>query len=162
METAPSSPDWLKGSVCACSRRRPLVFLLRPLVRGCPDVGVGQVVGLLVRQLVGQASRSRGGDPVAAYNHSADHARRCLGGWKASQMTWTLPEPMLTDAVRSPALPASSAAEPKWGGFRATLSVNNGQVVLRSRRGTQTPPAFPEVVAGAAQLPDATALDGVM
>ncbi|MFG2351840.1 ATP-dependent DNA ligase [Streptomyces phaeochromogenes] len=75
-------------------------------------------------------------------------------------MTWTLPEPMLTDAVRSPALPASSAAEPKWDGFRATLSVDDGQVVLRSRRGTQMAPAFPEVVAGAAQLPDATALDG--
>jgi hypothetical protein len=33
-------------------------------------------------------------------------------------------------------------------------------VVLRSRRGTQMAPAFPEIVAGAAQLPDATALDG--
>ncbi|WAU78587.1 hypothetical protein O1Q96_01575 (plasmid) [Streptomyces sp. Qhu-G9] len=49
---------------------------------------------------------------------------------------WTLPEPMLTEAVRSPALPASSAAEPKWDGFRAALSVDDGQVVLRSRRGT--------------------------
>ncbi|MGW2283526.1 ATP-dependent DNA ligase [Streptomyces phaeochromogenes] len=77
-------------------------------------------------------------------------------------MTWTLPEPMLTDAVRSPALPASSAAEPKWDGFRAALSVDAGQVVLPSRRGTQMAPALPEVVAGATQLPDATALDGVM
>ncbi|MFF3140370.1 ATP-dependent DNA ligase [Streptomyces sp. NPDC057927] len=32
--------------------------------------------------------------------------------------------------------------------------------MLRSRRGTDMAPAFPEVVAGAAQLPDATALDG--
>ncbi|WP_314416190.1 ATP-dependent DNA ligase [Streptomyces sp. DSM 40484] len=75
-------------------------------------------------------------------------------------MTWTLPGPMLTDTVRSPALPVRSAAEPKWDGFRAALSVDGGQVVLRSRRGTQMGPAFPEVVAGAAQLPDATALDG--
>ncbi|MER5926560.1 hypothetical protein [Streptomyces mirabilis] len=33
-------------------------------------------------------------------------------------------------------------------------------MVLRPRRGTDMAPAFPEVVAGAAQLPDATALDG--
>lgn len=59
---------------------------------------------------------------------------------------------MLTDTVRTPALPASSA-EPKWNGFRAALSVDDGQVVLRSRRGTQIARAFPEVVAGAGQLP---------
>ncbi|MFH9067540.1 ATP-dependent DNA ligase [Streptomyces coeruleorubidus] len=52
------------------------------------------------------------------------------------------------------------AAEPKWDWFRALVSVAAGQVVLRSRRGTEMAPAFPEVVAGAAQLPDATALDG--
>ncbi|MFF2937865.1 ATP-dependent DNA ligase [Streptomyces mirabilis] len=45
-------------------------------------------------------------------------------------------------------------------GIRAGVSVDAGQVVLRSRRGTDMAPAFPEVVAGAAQLPDATALDG--
>jgi ATP-dependent DNA ligase len=33
-------------------------------------------------------------------------------------------------------------------------------VVLRSRRGTELGRAFPEVVAGAAQVRDATALDG--
>ncbi|MCX4429969.1 MULTISPECIES: hypothetical protein [Streptomyces] len=47
-------------------------------------------------------------------------------------------------------------------GFRALLSVDAGRVVLRSRRGTAVAPAFPEAVSGAAQLPDATALDGVM
>ncbi|MCX5096070.1 hypothetical protein OOK36_46265 [Streptomyces sp. NBC_00365] len=50
--------------------------------------------------------------------------------------------------------------EPKWDGFRAGVRVDAGQVVLRSRSGTDMAPAFPEVVAGAAQLPDATALDG--
>ena len=75
-------------------------------------------------------------------------------------MTWTLPEPMLTETVRSPALPTRSAAEPKWDGFRAALSVDDSQVVLRSRRGTPMAPAFPEIVAGAAQLPDPTPLDG--
>ena len=39
------------------------------------------------------------------------------------------------------------------------LSVDAGKVVLRSRRGTERGPAFPEIVAGAAQLPDTTALD---
>ncbi|MDH6626079.1 ATP-dependent DNA ligase [Streptomyces sp. LBL] len=46
--------------------------------------------------------------------------------------------------------------------FRAMVSVDAGRVVLRSRRGTEMGSAFPEVVAGAAQLPDATAMDGVM
>ncbi len=32
--------------------------------------------------------------------------------------------------------------------------------MLRSRRGTRMGPAFPEIVAGAAQLPEATAFDG--
>ncbi|MFD8262953.1 hypothetical protein ACFV19_29500 [Streptomyces griseoluteus] len=35
-----------------------------------------------------------------------------------------------------------------------------GRVVLRSRRGTEMLPAFPEIGADAAQLPDAAALDG--
>lgn len=35
-----------------------------------------------------------------------------------------------------------------------------GRVVLRSRRGTEILPAFPEMGAGAVQLPDATTLDG--
>ncbi|MDL5198918.1 hypothetical protein [Streptomyces sp. ALI-76-A] len=52
------------------------------------------------------------------------------------------------------------AAEPKWDGFRALVSVERGWVVLRSRRGTAMGPSFPEVVAGAVQLPDATVLDG--
>ncbi|WP_254409684.1 hypothetical protein [Streptomyces sp. AC495_CC817] len=75
-------------------------------------------------------------------------------------MTWSLPAPMLTVAVDNPALPAGAAAEQKWDGFRALVSVDRVRVVLRSRRGTEMGPAFPEVVAGAGQLPDATALDG--
>jgi ATP-dependent DNA ligase len=49
---------------------------------------------------------------------------------------------------------------PEKDGFRAAVSVDAGRVVLRSRRGTEMGPAFPEVVAGAVQLPDATAMDG--
>ncbi|MEU0413598.1 hypothetical protein ABZ307_38210 [Streptomyces griseorubiginosus] len=76
-------------------------------------------------------------------------------------MTWTLPEPMLAAPVS--ALPPMCAGEPKlWTGFRALVSVEAGRVVLRSRRGTEMGLAYPEVVAGAVQLPDATALDGVM
>lgn len=55
-------------------------------------------------------------------------------------MTWSLPEPMLTAAVNSPALPAGFAAEPKWDGFRAHLAVYaGGRVLLCSRRGTACP-----------------------
>ncbi|WP_229925604.1 ATP-dependent DNA ligase [Streptomyces longispororuber] len=71
-----------------------------------------------------------------------------------------MPEPILTTAVDSPELPPGHAAEIKWDGFRAGLSLDARQVVLRSRNGTQMAPAFPEIVAAAAQLPDASALDG--
>ncbi|MFD8837959.1 ATP-dependent DNA ligase [Streptomyces griseofuscus] len=45
-------------------------------------------------------------------------------------------------------------------GFRALFSVDAGPVMLRSRRGTEMAASFPEIAAGAEQLPDATALDG--
>ncbi|WP_246111632.1 hypothetical protein [Streptomyces hawaiiensis] len=67
---------------------------------------------------------------------------------------------MLTTPVPVPDLRPGSAAEPKWDGFRALVSVDAGRVVLRSRRGTEMGSSFPEVAAGAVQLPDATALDG--
>ncbi|MEU3787466.1 ATP-dependent DNA ligase [Streptomyces sp900129855] len=67
---------------------------------------------------------------------------------------------MLAAPVSDPALLPGWAAEPKWDGFRALLSVDAGRVVLRSRRGTEMAASFPEIVAGAVQLPDATAFDG--
>ncbi|MFE5406423.1 ATP-dependent DNA ligase [Streptomyces sp. NPDC056580] len=75
-------------------------------------------------------------------------------------MTWTPPEPMLSAPLPGPELRPGWAAEPKWDGFRALVSVDAGRVVLRSRRGTEMLPAFPEIGAGASRLPDATALDG--
>jgi hypothetical protein len=102
-------------------------------------------------------------------------------------MTWSLPEPMLTVAVDNPAQPAGWAAEPKLStGFfvlaiansaslprprrlhravldcQGALSVEAGTVVLRSRRGSDMRPAFPEIMAAAGRLPDATAIDCVM
>ncbi|MFG2358327.1 hypothetical protein [Streptomyces sp. NPDC048521] len=62
--------------------------------------------------------------------------------------------------MTDPSLPAGWAGEVKWDGFRALACVDAARVVLRSRSGTEMTPAFPEIVAGAAQLPDATALDG--
>ncbi|MFB8247328.1 ATP-dependent DNA ligase [Streptomyces sp. NPDC055952] len=77
-------------------------------------------------------------------------------------MTWSLPQPMLTVAVDSPALPAGYAAEPKWDGFRAQLAVyKGGRVLLRSRQGTDMTGSFPEIrTAGLVQLPPDTGLDG--
>ncbi|MFH8902114.1 hypothetical protein ACH4HG_37920 [Streptomyces coeruleorubidus] len=75
-------------------------------------------------------------------------------------MTRTLPEPMHSSPIPDPGLRPGWAAEPKWDGFRDLVSVDAGQVVLRSRRGTELGRAFPEVVADSARLPDATALDG--
>lgn len=65
---------------------------------------------------------------------------------------------MLAAPVPDPALPPGWAGKTKWDGFRALVSVDAGQVVLRSKRGTEMGPSFPEVVAGTVQLPDATAL----
>ncbi|MGA5629824.1 hypothetical protein ACPCTH_33655 [Streptomyces cellulosae] len=73
---------------------------------------------------------------------------------------WTLPEPMLAAAGPDARLPAGWAAEVKWDGWRALLSWEAGHLVLRSRQGTALAPSFPELRAGAVQLPDATALDG--
>jgi len=73
---------------------------------------------------------------------------------------WTLPDPMLAAPVSDPALPDGWAAEVKWDGWRALVSWDAGRLVMRSRRGTDLVPFFPELRAGAAQLPDATALDG--
>lgn len=67
---------------------------------------------------------------------------------------------MLSAPVPGPELRPGWAVEPKWDGFRALVSVDAGRVVLRSRRGTEMLPAFPEIRAGAARLTDATALDG--
>ncbi|MER5372685.1 ATP-dependent DNA ligase [Streptomyces sp. NPDC002553] len=73
---------------------------------------------------------------------------------------WTLPEPMLAAPVSDPALLPGWAAEVKWDGWRALLSVDAGHLVLRSRKGADLAPSFPEVRSGVTQLPDATALDG--
>ncbi|WP_079275286.1 hypothetical protein [Streptomyces phaeoluteigriseus] len=73
---------------------------------------------------------------------------------------WTLPEPMLAASVPDPALLPGWATEVKWDGWRALLSLDAGRLVLRSRKGTDFVPSFPEVCSGTAQLPDATALDG--
>ncbi|MFI1443215.1 ATP-dependent DNA ligase [Streptomyces fructofermentans] len=67
---------------------------------------------------------------------------------------------MLTTPTPQPVLQSGWAAEPKWDGYRAQLSLDTGRVELRSRRGTQMTAAFPEVVDGTAQLPDGTAVDG--
>ncbi|MFF3166790.1 ATP-dependent DNA ligase [Streptomyces sp. NPDC003273] len=77
-------------------------------------------------------------------------------------MMWSLPEPMLTVAVESPALPVGWAAEPKWDGYRSQLAVyEDGRVLLRSRQGTDMTASFPEIRAAAvAQLPPDTGLDG--
>lgn len=59
---------------------------------------------------------------------------------------------------------SAPAKAPAWGsvGLPGALSVEAGTVVLRSRRGTDMGPAFPEIVAAAGRLPDATAIDCVM
>ncbi|QIP74726.1 ATP-dependent DNA ligase [Streptomyces sp. VN1] len=73
---------------------------------------------------------------------------------------WMLPEPMLAEPVADPALTEGWAAEVKWDGWRALASWDAGRLVLRSRRGADLVPGFPELCSGAIQLPDATALDG--
>ncbi|MCZ4120272.1 ATP-dependent DNA ligase [Streptomyces sp. H39-S7] len=76
-------------------------------------------------------------------------------------MDWILPEPMLAAAVESAVLPAKTAAEPKWDGYRALLArYGDGRVVIRSRRGTDMTAAFPEIAASAAALPVDVGLDG--
>lgn len=78
------------------------------------------------------------------------------------QKTVTVPAPMLAEAVADGRLPAGSAAEPKWDGFRSVLvRPGAGRAVLRSRRGTDLTAAFPEIAEAAeSDLPQDTVLDG--
>jgi ATP-dependent DNA ligase len=73
-------------------------------------------------------------------------------------------EPMLATPVKDWALPPGGgvAAEVKWDGWRALAGrLDDGSVVIRSRRGTDLVPAFPDIaVALEAQLPPASLLDG--
>jgi ATP-dependent DNA ligase len=76
-------------------------------------------------------------------------------------MVWTLPEPMLAEAVNRPELPTGCAAEPKWDGYRALVArYPDGRTVIRSRRGTDMTSAFPEISAAADALPADICLDG--
>jgi len=84
-------------------------------------------------------------------------SNRAAGGHLVSA-----PRPMLAQAVADSRLPAGSAAEPKWDGFRSILvRAGGGRAILLSRRGTDLTAAFPEIAQAAeAQLPDNTVLDG--
>src|SRR4051794_40840462 len=72
------------------------------------------------------------------------------------------PEPMLAVPMAGPPVLAPGwAAEMKWDGFRCLIGrPGDAPVVMRSRRGTDLAPFFPEIVAAAAALPAQTALDG--
>lgn len=73
-------------------------------------------------------------------------------------------EPMLAAPAHDWALPpdGSVAGEPKWDGFRALAGrYDDGAPVIRSRKGTDLAPFFPDVASAlAAQLPPASLLDG--
>lgn len=83
---------------------------------------------------------------------SRDFGRGDSGSaWKAWRVTWTLPQPMLTTPTTRPDLPPGWAAEPKWDGYCAQLAhYRGGRVLLRSRRGTDMTPSFPEIQTAAA------------
>ncbi|WP_239069571.1 ATP-dependent DNA ligase [Streptomyces sp. SID13666] len=59
-------------------------------------------------------------------------------------------------------LPAESGwrFDVKCDGWRAQADVRHGSVLLRSRRGTDIGPRFPELVTALAELPDGVTLDG--
>lgn len=69
---------------------------------------------------------------------------------------------MLATSVPDPVLLPGWAGEPKWDGWRALVSVEAEHIMMRSRRDTDLVASFPEIETGSRQLPDATALDGVM
>ncbi|MFX4270836.1 ATP-dependent DNA ligase [Propionibacteriaceae bacterium Y1685] len=67
--------------------------------------------------------------------------------------------PMLARAVDE--IPEAMAYEPKWDGWRCLIFVDDDQVSLWSRRGTEMTEDFPELVAAArASLPSDCIVDG--
>jgi ATP-dependent DNA ligase len=72
----------------------------------------------------------------------------------------TLAKPVETLPPRN-ALPGGCLYEPKWDGYRALIRVDDDGARIRSRRGADLTPAFPDVAAAAAeQLHPGTLLDG--
>ncbi|GAB7111124.1 hypothetical protein JCM4814A_94430 [Streptomyces phaeofaciens JCM 4814] len=63
--------------------------------------------------------------------------------WKAWQVIWMLPDPILTTLTPQAGLKPGMRPSRKWEGFRALLAAEAGSVTLRSRRGTQVAAAFP-------------------
>ena len=69
--------------------------------------------------------------------------------------------PMLADSTDAPATRPGWWWEPKLDGYRVIASVGGGIITLRSRRGLDLTPAFPDLVAAlAAQNVDGLVLDG--
>ncbi|MEV8597624.1 ATP-dependent DNA ligase [Streptomyces sp. NPDC052012] len=73
-------------------------------------------------------------------------------------------QPMLAEAWRTlppeGALPGGLAMEQKADGFRAIVFAQPDRVLVQSRRGADLTPAFPDIAAAAARLPETLVLDG--
>ncbi|MFE9355170.1 hypothetical protein ACFYPB_13450 [Streptomyces olivaceoviridis] len=107
------------------------MIVLRPFGPACAGAGATPVVSTLAPWPV---SRPLG--------REAGHANGGRPGWKAPDLTWTLPEPMLAAPMPDPALSAGGAAEVKWDGARAAVSVEAGHLVLPAPGGDLRPKKF--------------------
>ena len=70
---------------------------------------------------------------------------------------------MLATPTPTPGLPPNGPQwvhEVKWDGIRALAEIRDGRLTLYSRNGNDITLAYPEIVAGAAGLPDSLLLDG--
>ena len=71
--------------------------------------------------------------------------------------------PMLATPTPTPGQPPSGPEwlhEVKWDGVRALAETRDGTLILYNRSGREITPAYPEIVAGAAGLPDGLLFDG--
>lgn len=108
--------------------------------------------------------------PGASSGHGAKHGRGVgagkggggtSGGADASRASVEAAafRPMLATAGRAADVPAHSAVEMKWDGYRALVRVNGGGVTLTSRNGNDLTAAFPDLLA---PIAEAVAVDAVL
>lgn len=98
-------------------------------------------------------------DPVARRHTERTSKRPARSAAKSASKTRSakMPEfvePELCKLVEHPPMGASWGHEVKFDGYRMQLRVQDGEAVLRTRKGLDWSEKFPEIIASAAKLPD--------
>ncbi len=90
----------------------------------------------------------------AAWAHDAPRARKPAASRPTGKASTVFIEPQLCKLADRPPQGAGWAHEIKFDGYRMQLRVADGKATLRTRKGLDWTPKFPEIAHDAASLPD--------